>query len=179
MRRIRPILLGVIATVVVAVVAVVAWLCFSPEKDPDVTHTDAHVHFEDPGDSDAGLSASGIFSSLLSWNPSYEQSPSDAMRNTEGRLTGSLAEAAGDTQPTPKLWDAWKRSGDRVVATVNVTDKDIKGSSATVNVHWKQDVLHPGGEHTPYASGTATLALEKVEGVWKLADYQIGAVNEQ
>ena len=136
--------------------------------------TDSHAHIQ-PEESLTGA-ATTVMVGIHTWNPADEHSPWEAMAAVSEHLTGRMAEAAASRpmpDPTPQAWDAWARSGDRVIGHAEILGDpgDPDGDTATVTVEVGQTVMHTGGETTPFRSHTAAVELEHAEGRWLVENY--------
>ena len=167
-RRIRR------AATALAVVLTLATAAACSESDPPTAHDDYGT--VTPGVPDAG-SVDQVFtqalSTIYSWQPTSDRSPTDALIRAKGFLTGDAlraAESDGVVRPSAE-WGAWARSGDVVtVAIANAHTIDRVGGAATGSAVVTQTVLHRDGSTTPYATFTVTAELRD-QGGWKLATY--------
>ena len=166
----RTTTVAVTGAVVLAVVvaAVAAALMLSSSDEPG---TDAHEQIDPITTADEVAVA--VMVGAHTWSPADQQSPWDALHAISDRLTGPMAQAASarpDPDPTPRQWDAWARSGDRVIGAA-----DLAAGQKSVNV--QQQVLHPDGETTPLEQITVTVDLERTGDQWKAANYQYDAIG--
>lgn len=142
---------------------------------PDLPEgTDSHAHIQ-PEDSLTGA-ATTVMVGIHTWNPAAEQSPWDAMAAVSEHLTGRMADAAASRpmpDPSPQAWEAWARSGDRVIGDAEVLGEpgEPDDQTATVAVRVGQTVMHPDGATTPFRSHTASVELELADGRWLVENY--------
>lgn len=170
--------LAVIAAVVLAVagVAVAAALLLGRSDEPG---TDAHARIDPITTADEVAVA--VMAGVHTWTPAEQQSPWDAMHAISDRLTGRMADAAAtrpEPDPTPQQWDAWARSGDRVVGATEVVDGQQPTPGAVEAqrvVRVQQKVLHPDGATTPLEPITVVVELRRVDQQWKAENYRYQA----
>lgn len=173
MRTTKVAVIGaVVLAVVIAVVAVALVLGRSSEPG-----TDAHVHIDPIATADEVAVA--VMVGVHTWTPADQQSPWDAMHAVSENLTGRMATAAAtrpDPDPTPRQWDAWARSGDRVIGASSLaadqSDVPDEATETTRLVEVRQKVLHPDGATTPIEPITVAVDLEQVDRQWKAENYQ-------
>lgn len=161
------------------VVAVIAAVMLSRDDAPA---TDAHLHI-DPittADDVAVATMAGIHT----WTPAEQDSPWDAMHAISDRMTGKMTEATSsrpDPDPTPPQWDAWARSGDRVIGAAElVGGQDPVSAEATStrrSVEVRQKVLHTDGFTTPLERITIAVELELIDSEWKVANYRYVSIG--
>jgi|SRR5699024_3886330 len=177
----RTTTVAVTGAVVLAVVvaAVAAALMLSSSDEPG---TDAHEQIDPITTADEVAVA--VMVGAHTWSPADQQSPWDALHAISDRLTGPMAQAASarpDPDPTPRQWDAWARSGDRVIGAADLAagQKSVNDDAHTAErvVHVHQQVLHPDGETTPLEQITVTVDLERTGDQWKAANYQYDAIG--
>jgi Mce-associated membrane protein len=179
--RYRAITLG--AALVLLYWAVLGQAACSSNSNDDEHHRPNHDHVEHystpPGLPTAGApegALTSVLSTMFSWEPVTDVSPTDAWRRAAPRLTGhALASAhspdAAAVRPSAE-WGRWRSSGDLITARVQNPQATITGpGTAFGRATITQTVLHQGGGSTPYRSFTVTAQLRQVEGIWKLATY--------
>lgn len=175
-RRALALLIG-LGLVAAAAIAVLVVLIFGGTNSPEQPGTDAGYSISPIGTEPADV-AIAVMSGVFTWQPAVQNSSWDALHSEQDRLTGAMATAAAKPptpapQPHPE-WAAWGRSGDTITAVVQPDgDTAIGGDTATVPVTISQTVQHTSGEITPYTVYTATVTLEKFNGVWKVSNYRV------
>lgn len=171
--------IAVVAALVVAVIVAAVLLALRGDTEPG---TDAHVDIDPITTADEVAVA--VMGGVHTWTPDEQQSPWDAMHALSDRLTGPMAEAAStrpEPDPSPRTWDAWARSGDRVIGAAELAvGQDPVSAQATsveriVDVH--QKVLHPDGATTPLEAITVSVELEQRNDQWKVAEYHYESVG--
>ncbi|KXO95795.1 hypothetical protein AXK56_16415 [Tsukamurella pulmonis] len=135
-------------------------------------------HYE-PGDS--GLPAgtpSTVFSealtSLFTWEPVTQSSPTDALVAAKKYLTGkALADAESPARVrTSADWSAWRANQDIVTAVVGEPQiVEHPDGTASARATLTQIVQHLDGTTTPYTRYTASAQLLRVGPTWKLSTY--------
>ena len=143
--------------------------------------SDAPAAHDDYGTVTPGVPAAGsaeqvftqALSTIYSWQPSTDRSPTDALLRAKSLLTGDAlraAEATGAVRPSAQ-WGAWARSGDVVTVAVSAARTIARtDTTATGTAVLTQTVLHQDGSATPLATFTVTADLRD-DGGWKLATY--------
>lgn len=173
MRTTKVAMIGA-AVLAVVIAAVAAALLLGRSDEPG---TDSHARIDPITTADEVAMAAMV--GVHTWTPAEQQSPWDAMHAISDRLTGRMAEAAAsrpEPDPTPRQWDAWARSGDRVIGAAGpVGDQravPVQATETTRLVDVRQKVLHPDGETTPLEPITVAVDLEQVDGEWKAENYR-------
>lgn len=166
----------------ILVVMLIAAGCSSDDQTGTPPNT-AHQHDEDysgtPGLADAAA-PTGVLNTALttifSWEPVTDTSPTDALQRSAPQLTGAAAASARDGNRaqirTSVEWTAWHDAGDLITARVEgaqatLLNPDKAVGRATVT----QTVLHLDGGSTPYQRFTAAAELVRTADGWKLATY--------
>lgn len=189
--KLTPAGMIVVGVIALAVVAGFAWGAVSLFGGDDADHqhaTDSHIHI-DPISDDPYVAATSTVSAILSYSPAEQDGPFDQYTAVRDRLTGELAQLA-DNPPTgedalrqtPRQWDAWAESGDRVRAIVErtpdtseISDTDTEG---VVTVTVRELVFHQDGETTPLRSPYIVDAnVVREDDIWKLDSYEITDFN--
>lgn len=156
--------------------------CSSDDSHHSPAPSSPHSHSDEdysgtPGLPDAGA-PTGVLSTALttmfSWEPVTDASPTDALRRTSDQLTGTALRSAQSTAQVRGTveWAAWRDAGDLLTARVDdahtvALSPDAVMGRATVT----QTVLHLDGGSTPYQRFTTTTRLVRTAGGWKLATY--------
>jgi len=114
-------------------------------------------------------------SSIYSWEPVTDTSPTDALRRTSDQLTDAAlrsAQTPGAGVRASAEWSAWCQAGDLV--TARVTDPHttiVSPTKAFGHATVIQTVLHVDGGATPYQRFTANVQLAHTPGGWKVSTY--------
>lgn len=144
---------------------------------------DAGIEMTDPLTADPVAAAQSTIGAMFSWNPAEQESPQSAAAAIADRLTGDLYAYARSGIPDavlPKMWPVWAAEGDTVQGVgIPVEQASIPDAAeqAVVEVTVRQMVRHRDGEFTPYHEGLVAVSVEKIDGLWKAADYEYISVN--
>ena len=165
-----------------AALALFAGILAACATDPDQPTSPTPSHSEhynsgEPGPV-AATSPVGVFTSavttIFSWQPATDASPTDALRRARAELTGeALASANSEATVRPSAqWQGWASAQDVVLARVDkVTAVTVTADRAVGRGTVVQTMLGVDGAITPYRTFDATADLIRVDGTWKLATY--------
>lgn len=165
-----------------AALALFAGILAACATDPDQPTSPTPSHSEhynsgEPGPV-AATSPVGVFTSavttIFSWQPATDASPTDALRRARADLTGeALASANSSATVRPSAqWQSWARAQDVVLARVDkVSAVTVTADRAVGRGTVVQTVLGVDAAITPYRTFDATADLIRVDGTWKLATY--------
>lgn len=166
----------------ILVVMLIAVGCGSDGQTGSTPST-AHQHDEDysgtPGLADAAA-PTGVLTTALttifSWEPVTDTSPTDALGRSATQLTGAAAASARDGNRaqlrTSVEWTAWHDAGDLITARVEGAQATMLGPTKAIGrATVTQTVLHLDGGSTPYQRFTAAAELVRTADGWKLATY--------
>lgn len=168
--------------VVLAIVLIAALAGCSGSSDdttePTPGHDDHGEHYSTPPGLPDRAEPIGVFTTtvttMFSWQPATDTSPTDALRRTRATLTGQALASADSTatvRPSAQ-WGAWKQSLDVVTARVdNASAVLISPQKASARGTVTQTVLGIDATVTSYRKFTVTADLVRVDGHWKVATY--------
>ena len=157
-------------------VAVAAIACGTSNTDTVPRHDDDYGTVV-PGVPDRGSAESILtqtLSTIYSWQPGSDRSPTDALIRAKQFLTGAALSAAEVTSTVRASaeWGAWDRSGDVITAVVTRAQAIPRANGEAIGTAVvMQTVMHRDGGTTPYRTFTATTELRQEDGNWKLATY--------
>ena len=168
-------LLVVIAIVLIAALAG----CSGSDDTTEPAHDHDHgEHYSTPPGLPDRAEPIGVFTTtvttMFSWQPATDTSPTDALRRTRATLTGqALASADSSATVRPSAqWGAWKQSLDVITARVdNASAVLISPDKASARGTVIQTVLGIDATVTSFRKFTVTAALVRVDGQWKVATY--------
>lgn len=167
------------------VLAIVLIAALAGCSGSDNTTEPAHGHGDDHGEhysSPPGLpdraEPIGVFTTtvttMFSWQPAADTSPTDALRRTRATLTGQALDSADSTatvRPSAQ-WGAWKQSLDVITARVEGASAVlISPDKASARGTVIQTVLGIDATVTSFRKFTVTADLVRVDGQWKVATY--------
>ncbi|MAU83111.1 MAG: hypothetical protein CME34_14845 [Gordonia sp.] len=168
-------LLVVLAIVLIAALAG----CSGSDDTTEPAHDHDHgEHYSSPPGLPDRAEPIGVFTTtvttMFSWQPATDTSPTDALRRTRATLTGQALDSANSSatvRPSAQ-WGAWKQSLDVVTARVEgasavVISPDKASARGTVI----QTVLGIDATVTSFRKFTVTADLVRVDGQWKVATY--------
>ncbi|QGP90658.1 hypothetical protein GKZ92_23415 (plasmid) [Gordonia sp. 135] len=169
-------LLAVIAIVLIAALAG----CSGTDDTTEHAHghDDHGEHYSSPPGLPDRAEPIGVFTTtvttMFSWQPATDTSPTDALRRTRATLTGqALASADSPATVRPSAqWGAWKQSLDVITARVdNASAVLISPQKASAHGTVTQTVLGIDATVTSYRKFTVTAELVRIDGHWKVATY--------
>ncbi|MFZ2512748.1 MAG: hypothetical protein WAW85_16840 [Gordonia sp. (in: high G+C Gram-positive bacteria)] len=117
-------------------------------------------------------------STVYSWRPVTDSSPTDALVRGRDLATGVLAEPnpprVSLANPAWPQWDSWRAGKDIITARVSaVSTQPIGSHTAQVSALVEQTVLHTDGESTPLQTLEVTVTVLQLEsGLWRVSDYR-------
>lgn len=166
----------------VAALALLAGVLAACATDPDQPTSPAPSHSEHYNSGEPGpvgaTSPVGVFTSavttIFSWQPATDASPTDALRRARAKLTGEAltsANSSATVRPSAQ-WQGWANAQDVVLARVDkVSAVTVTADRAVGRGTVVQTVLGVDGAITPYRTFDATADLIRTDGTWKLATY--------
>ncbi|SDT92678.1 hypothetical protein [Gordonia westfalica] len=166
--------------VVLAIVLIAALAgCSSSDDTTEPAHDHDHgEHYSSPPGLPDRVEPIGVFTTtvttMFSWQPATDTSPTDALRRTRATLTGqALASADSSAAVRPSAqWGAWKQSLDVVTARVEGASAVlISPDKASARGTVIQTVLGIDATVTSFRKFTVTAELVRVDGQWKVATY--------
>jgi hypothetical protein len=167
----------------VGIAVIVAGCGSSPDPDPIPEGTDAHVQIDplDPASLGPQQAAQTAMNAILSWQPAFDTSKTDALTRARPWLTVPLTETLDAPQTTAQLrpdreWEAWARSGDTLTATCTPaadTPASPEGMrTVIVDLDCRQRVLHAAGTSTLRPVETWRATVISTPGGWRLSDFR-------
>ena len=168
-------LLVVFAIVLIAALAG----CSGSDDTTEPAHDHDHgEHYSSPPGLPERAEPIGVFTTtvttMFSWQPATDTSPTDALRRTRATLTGQALDSADSTatvRPSAQ-WGAWKHSLDVITARVdNASAVLISPQKASAHGTVTQTVLGIDATVTSYRKFTVTAELVRIDGHWKVATY--------
>ena len=169
-------LLVVLAIVLIAALAG----CFGSDDtaEPAHGHDDHGEHYSSPPGLPDRDEPIGVFTTtvttMFSWQPAIDTSPTDALRRTRATLTGQAldsADSSATVRPSAQ-WGAWKQSLDVITARVEGASAVlISPDKASARGTVIQTVLGIDATVTSYRKFTVTAELVRIDGQWKVATY--------
>lgn len=168
-------LLVVFAIVLIAALAG----CSGSDNTTEHAHDHDHgEHYSSPPGLPDRAEPIGVFTTtvttMFSWQPATDTSPTDALRRTRATLTGQALDSADSTatvRPSAQ-WGAWKQSLDVITARVdNASAVLISPDKASAHGTVTQTVLGIDATVTSYRKFTVTAELVRIDGHWKVATY--------
>ncbi|WP_338857867.1 hypothetical protein WDY80_23530 (plasmid) [Gordonia hongkongensis] len=168
-------LLAVIAIVLIAALAG----CSGSDDTTEPAHDHDHgEHYSSPPGLPERAEPIGVFTTtvttMFSWQPATDTSPTDALRRTRATLTGQALDSANSSatvRPSAQ-WGAWKHSLDVITARVdNASAVLISPQKASAHGTVTQTVLGIDATVTSYRKFTVTAELVHIDGHWKVATY--------
>ena len=175
----------VLASVAAAIATVVlaAGCGSSPDPDPVPEGTDAHVQIDplDPTSLGPKEAAGAAMNAILSWQPAFDTSKTDALARARPWLTVPLTDTLDAPQTSTQLrpdreWDAWAASGDTLTATCTPsadTPASPEGMrTVIVDLDCRQRVLHASGASTLRPVETWRTTIISTPGGWRLSDFR-------
>ena len=168
-------LLVVLAIVLIAALAG----CSGSDDTTEPAHDHSHgEHYSSPPGLPDRAEPIGVFTTtvttMFSWQPATDTSPTDALRRTRATLTGqALASADSSATVRPSAqWGAWKQSLDVITARVEGASAVlISPDKASARGTVIQTVLGIDATVTSFRKFTVTADLVRVVGQWKVATY--------
>ena len=168
-------LLVVFAIVLIAALAG----CSGSDDTTEPAHDHDHgEHYSSPPGLPERAEPIGVFTTtvttMFSWQPATDTSPTDALRRTRATLTGqALASADSPATVRPSAqWGAWKQSLDVITARVEGASAVlISPQKASARGTVIQTVLGIDATVTSFRKFTVTADLVRVDGQWKVATY--------
>ena len=168
-------LLVVLAIVLIAALAG----CSGSDDTAEPAHDHDHgEHYSSPPGLPDRAEPIGVFTTtvttMFSWQPATDTSPTDALRRTRATLTGrALASADSPATVRPSAqWGAWKHSLDVITARVEgAAAVLISPQKASAHGTVIQTVLGIDATVTSFRKFTVTADLVRVDGQWKVATY--------
>jgi Mce-associated membrane protein len=168
-------LVAVLAIVLIAALAG----CSGSDDTAEPAHDHDHgEHYSTPPGLPDRAEPIGVFTTtvttMFSWQPATDTSPTDALRRTRATLTGqALASADSSATVRPSAqWGAWKQSLDVITARVdNASAVLISPDKASARGTVIQTVLGIDATVTSFRKFTVTADLVRVDGQWKVATY--------
>ncbi|AFR51519.1 MULTISPECIES: hypothetical protein [Gordonia] len=167
--------------VVLAIVLIAALAGCSGSDDtaePAHGHDDHGEHYSSPPGLPDRDEPIGVFTTtvttMFSWQPATDTSPTDALRRTRATLTGqALASADSPATVRPSAqWGAWKHSLDVITARVEGASAVlISPQKASAHGTVTQTVLGIDATVTSYRKFAVTAELVRIDGHWKVATY--------
>lgn len=166
-----------------AVAVFVAGCGSSPDPDPVPEGTDAHVQIDplDPASLGPKEAAGAAMNAILSWQPAFDTSKTDALVRARPWLTVPLTDTLDGPQTSAALrpdreWDAWAASGDTLTATCTPaadTPASPEGMrTVIVDLDCRQRVLHASGASTLRPVETWRTTIISTPGGWRLSDFR-------
>ena len=168
-------LLVVLAIVLIAALAG----CSGSDDTTEPAHDHDHgEHYSSPPGLPDRAEPIGVFTTtvttMFSWQPAADTSPTDALRRTRATLTGQAldsADSSATVRPSAQ-WGAWKQSLDVITARVdNASAVLISPDKASARDTVIQTVLGIDATVTSYRKFTVTAELVRIDGQWKVATY--------
>ncbi|WGJ88114.1 hypothetical protein [Gordonia sp. SMJS1] len=168
-------LLVVFAIVLIAALAG----CSGSDDTTEPAHDHDHgEHYSSPPGLPERAEPIGVFTTtvttMFSWQPATDTSPTDALRRTRATLTGQALDSANSSatvRPSAQ-WGAWKQSLDVITARVdNASAVLISPDKASARGTVIQTVLGIDATVTSFRKFTVTADLVRVDGQWKVATY--------
>ncbi|WP_435084047.1 hypothetical protein [Gordonia hongkongensis] len=168
-------LLAVIAIVLIAALAG----CSGSDDTTEPAHDHDHgEHYSSPPGLPERDEPIGVFTTtvttMFSWQPATDTSPTDALRRTRATLTGQALDSANSSatvRPSAQ-WGAWKHSLDVITARVEGASAVlISPQKASTHGTVTQTVLGIDATVTSYRKFTVTAELVRIDGQWKVATY--------
>ncbi|QHD88468.1 hypothetical protein GR168_23605 (plasmid) [Gordonia sp. JH63] len=168
-------LLVVFAIVLIAALAG----CSGSDDTTEPAHDHDHgEHYSSPPGLPERAEPIGVFTTtvttMFSWQPATDTSPTDALRRTRATLTGQALDSANSpaTVRPSAQWGAWKQSLDVITARVdNASAVLISPDKASARGTVIQTVLGIDATVTSFRKFTVTADLVRVDGQWKVATY--------
>ena len=168
-------LLVVLAIVLIAALAGCSGSDDTTEPAHDLDHGE---HYSSPPGLPDRAEPIGVFTTtvttMFSWQPAADTSPTDALRRTRATLTGQAldsADSSATVRPSAQ-WGAWKQSLDVITARVdNASAVLISPDKASARGTVIQTVLGIDATVTSFRKFTVTADLVRVDGQWKVATY--------
>ena len=167
-----------VAVIAIMLIAALAG-CSGSDDTTEPTHNHDHgEHYSSPPGLPDRAEPVRVFTTtvttMFSWQPATDTSPTDALRRTRATLTGQ-ALAAADSPATVRpsaQWGAWKQSLDVITARVdNASAVLISAEKASAQGTVTQTVLGVDATVTPLRTFTVTAELVRVDDHWKVATY--------
>ncbi|MFT4398107.1 hypothetical protein ACLTEW_24590 [Gordonia lacunae] len=168
-------LLVVLAIVLIAALAG----CSGSDDTTEPAHDHDHgEHYSSPPGLPDRAEPIGVFTTtvttMFSWQPATDTSPTDALRRTRATLTGQALDSANSSatvRPSAQ-WGAWKQSLDVITARVEGASAVlISPDKASARGTVIQTVLGIDATVTSFGKFTVTADLVRVDGQWKVATY--------
>ena len=166
--------------VVLAIVLIAALAgCSGSDDTTEPAHDHDHgEHYSSPPGLPERAEPIGVFTTtvttMFSWQPAADTSPTDALRRTRATLTGQALDSADSTatvRPSAQ-WGAWKQSLDVITARVEGASAVlISPDKASARGTVIQTVLGIDATVTSFRKFTVTADLVRVDGQWKVATY--------
>lgn len=167
-----------LAVFAIVLIAALAGCSGTDTTDPAHGHDDHGEHYSSPPGLPDRAEPIGVFTTtvttMFSWQPATDTSPTDALRRTRATLTGqALASADSPATVRPSAqWGAWKHSLDVITARVdNASAVLISPQKASAHGTVTQTVLGIDATVTSYRKFTVTAELVHIDGHWKVATY--------
>ena len=142
---------------------------------------------EDPVVTDVGVAAASLAAAVHSYNPAEDDSPADAIKRVQDRVTGKyrVIVESRNKAPKPKQWDLWAEHNDRVHAVAEPTADfhapPADATTATVPLTIRVFVWHEDGDTTPLytTQAQASMVKEPDSDAWKLSDLEyVGTISQ-